>query len=74
METIVPKWSKWINKGLTEKKVVKFYADCEKIGIKTGALFMFGFPEQTEAKLSEDINMLNMEREINLRIKSHRVF
>ena len=46
----------------------------EKIGIKTGALFMFGFPEQTEAELSEDINILNMEREINLRIKSHRVF
>lgn len=126
VETIVPKWSKWINKGLTEKKVVKFYANCERIGIKTGALFMFGFPDQTEEELLEDINfalnlhtvfsafqcmaifpgsplasyyanhpelchnitanvslaltkgytyrdMINREREINLRIKSNRV-
>ena len=56
VETIVPKWSKWINKQLTKENVVKFYSDCEKIGIKTGALFMFGFPNQTAMELEEDIN------------------
>lgn len=56
VETIVPKWSKWINKQLTKENVVKFYSDCEKIGIKTGALFMFGFPDQTVMELEEDIN------------------
>lgn len=55
VETIVPKWSKWINKGLSKEKVTKFYKECDEIGIRTGALFMFGFPEQTEEEIEEDI-------------------
>lgn len=55
VETIVSKWSKWINKGLDREKVSQFYKECQNIGIKTGALFMFGFPEQTEEEIEEDI-------------------
>ena len=56
VETIVPKWSEWINKGLQKENVIKFYDDCKNIGIKTGALFMFGFPEQTDEEIEEDVN------------------
>lgn len=56
VETIVPKWSKWINKQLERSSVEKFYKDCFNIGIKTGALFMFGFPDQTMSEIEEDIN------------------
>ena len=55
VETIVPRWSKWINKGLEKNTVIKFYNDCEDVGIKTGALFMFGFPDQTREEIREDI-------------------
>lgn len=55
VETVVPKWSQWINKQLEKEDVDRFYADCYDIGIKTGALFMFGFPYQTEEELSIDI-------------------
>ncbi len=55
IETIVPKWSKWIDKGLEKEQVVKFYDNCHQIGIKTGALFMFGFPEQTKDEIEKDI-------------------
>lgn len=55
VETVVPKWSEWINKELTKEKVVKFYDDCEDIGIKTGALFMFGFPYQTDEEIDADV-------------------
>lgn len=56
VETIVPRWSEWINKGLKRENVEKFYSDCKNIGIKTGALFMFGFPTQTAQEIQEDIN------------------
>ena len=55
VETIVPKWSEWINKQLKKEAVIKFYDDCKDIGIKTGALFMFGFPEQTDEEIEEDV-------------------
>jgi len=50
-----PRWQKWINKGLSTARITKFYEDCEEIGIETGALFMFDFPEQTEDELQSDI-------------------
>ena len=56
IETMVPKWNKWINKKLKRESVLLFYDNCKKIGIKTGALFMFGFPEQTKIELEEDVN------------------
>lgn len=56
VETIVPRWSKWINKGLDRKTVELFYDNCKRIGIKTGALFMFGFPEETEEEIEEDVS------------------
>lgn len=56
VETIVLKWQKWINKGISKEAVVKFYHDCNEIGIKTGALFMFGFPDQTQDEINEDID------------------
>lgn len=56
VETIVPKWSNWIKKELNKDSVVHFYQDCYEIGIKTGALFMFGFPFQTVQELEEDIS------------------
>ncbi len=56
VETVNSKWSKWLNKGLNKKTVEKFYSDCSKVGIKTGALFMFGFPEQTNEEIEEDIS------------------
>lgn len=56
IETIVPRWSEWIRKGLTKEQVIKFYDECQRIGIKTGALFMFGFPFQSRDELEEDIN------------------
>ncbi|MDD6109308.1 MAG: radical SAM protein [Ruminococcus sp.] len=55
IETIVPRWSEWICKDLKRESVELFYRDCQEIGIATGALFMFGFPDQTEAELEEDI-------------------
>lgn len=55
IETIVSRWQKWIDKELKRSDVIKFYNDCKDIGIKTGALFMFGFPEQTEEEIEEDI-------------------
>jgi radical SAM superfamily enzyme YgiQ (UPF0313 family) len=55
IETMVPKWQDWIQKGLTEEEVVAFFSDCKEIGIKTGALFMFGFPEQTLQEIEQDI-------------------
>ena len=55
VETIVPKWSSWINKGLDKETVKRFYEDCDAVGIDTGALFMFGFPEQTEDELNDDV-------------------
>ena len=55
VETTVPRWQNWINKGLATSTIVKFYDDCKAIGIATGALFMFGFPEQTEDELNADI-------------------
>lgn len=56
IETMVSKWSRWINKKLKKEDVLRFYDDCKQIGIKTGALFMFGFPNQTDKELWEDIN------------------
>lgn len=56
IETMVPKWNDWINKRLKEDKVKLFYNYCKDIGIKTGALFMFGFPNQTQDELEYDIN------------------
>lgn len=56
VETVVSKWSKWINKQLKKETVDRFYADCYQIGMKTGALFMFGFPYQTEEELRMDVN------------------
>lgn len=55
VETVVPKWNQWINKQLKKEEVDRFYGDCYDIGIKTGALFMFGFPYQTVEELSIDI-------------------
>ena len=56
VETVVPRWSRWIAKGLERKTVERFYHDCQEVGIRTGALFLFGFPEQTEEELEEDIS------------------
>ena len=56
VETIIPRWSKWINKGLDRETVELFYDNCKRIGIKTGALFMFGFPEETEEEIEEDVS------------------
>lgn len=56
IETMVPKWNNWINKKLKKEDVLRFYDDCSQIGIKTGALFMFGFPNQTDRELHEDIS------------------
>ena len=55
VETTVPRWQKWINKGLSTPHITKFYEDCKDIGIETGALFMFGFPDQTEEELHSDV-------------------
>jgi radical SAM superfamily enzyme YgiQ (UPF0313 family) len=55
IETIVPRWQQWLNKILPKDTVRKFYDDCQDIGIKTGALFMFGFPEQTSREIEEDV-------------------
>lgn len=55
IETIVPRWQQWINKELKKESVIKFYDDCKDIGIKTGALFMFGFPDQTKEEIDIDI-------------------
>lgn len=55
VETVVPRWQKWIEKDLEKDKVIKFYDDCKEIGIKTGALFIFGFPNQTLEEIEEDI-------------------
>lgn len=66
IETMTPKWNKWINKNLKRETVLLFYDNCKKIGIKTGALFMFGFPEQTEAEIEYDINFaLNLPTEFS---------
>ena len=56
IETMVPKWNDWINKKLKKEDVLRFYYDCKQIGIKTGALFMFGFPYQTNKEIYEDID------------------
>ena len=56
VETVNPKWQKWINKLIPPETVVKFYDDCKNIGIKTGALFMLGFPYQTEEELKQDVD------------------
>lgn len=55
IETMVPRWQKWIDKCLDKNEVIKFYIDCKEIGIKTGALFMFGFPYQTMEEIEYDI-------------------
>lgn len=56
VETIVPKWQKWIEKELDKNRIVDFYNNCKKIGIKTGALFIFGFPDQKKEEIQEDID------------------
>ena len=66
IETMVPKWNKWINKNLKKENVLLFYHNCKEIGIKTGALFMFGFPDQTECEIEYDINFaLNLPTEFS---------
>lgn len=66
IETMMPKWNKWINKKLNSESVLLFYDNCKQIGIKTGALFMFGFPDQTKAELEYDINFaLNLPTEFS---------
>ena len=56
VETVNPKWQKWINKMIPPETVIKFYDDCKNIGIKTGALFMLGFPYQTDEELKQDVD------------------
>jgi radical SAM superfamily enzyme YgiQ (UPF0313 family) len=55
IETIVSKWQNWIEKKLKKERIIEFYGNCQKIGIKTGALFIFGFPTQTKEEIEEDI-------------------
>lgn len=55
VETVSPKWQKWINKRLPPETVTRFYNDCKNIGIRTGALFMLGFPYQTDDELKHDV-------------------
>ena len=63
---MVSKWNKWINKNLERETVLLFYDNCKEIGIKTGALFMFGFPDQTEIEIEHDINFaLNLPTEFS---------
>lgn len=66
IETMVPRWNDWINKKLKKENVIRFYDNCKQIGIKTGALFMFGFPYQTDEELQEDINFaINLPTEFS---------
>lgn len=55
VETIIPRWQTWINKTIPATTIGRFYMDCLNVGIKTGALFLFGFPDQTEEELNADI-------------------
>ena len=59
VETTIPRWNRWINKQLTLNAVNRFYKDCADIGIKTGALFMFGFPDETDEEIDEDVHFAN---------------
>lgn len=56
VETIIPRWQKWIEKGLEKERIIEFYDNCKELGIKTGALFIFGFPTETEEEIEEDVN------------------
>ena len=56
VETVNPKWQKWSNKLIPPESVIKFYDNCQNIGIKTGALFMLVFPYQTEEELKQDVD------------------
>jgi hypothetical protein len=41
----------WIGKAQTVKKVKEVYEECRKLDIKTAALFIIGFPEETEEEI-----------------------
>lgn len=55
LETMNPRWQRWLGKILDPGKVSTFYAHCQEMGINTGALFLLGFPEQTPDELGKDI-------------------
>ena len=49
---------KLVNKNQTVEKIEKAFATCKKVGIKTGDLFMIGYPTETMAELKETINLI----------------
>jgi len=56
VETVVPRWQAWLNKLVNTKAIRRFYHACHALGIRTGALFLFGFPDQTEDERSVDVD------------------
>lgn len=47
---------KLIHKGVSKEKAVETFKLCRKYGIKTGASFMLGFPEETRQEMFETLN------------------
>ena len=54
VETVIPRWQKWLNKTIDPGAIRHFYDACHTLGIRTGALFLFGFPDQTDDERSAD--------------------
>jgi radical SAM superfamily enzyme YgiQ (UPF0313 family) len=48
----------WINKRQTVQHIKEVFKKCDEIGIKTAALFMIGFPDETEEELKMTVNLV----------------
>jgi len=56
VETIVPRWQRWLRKFIPAETTKTFYKNCSSLGIDTGALFLFGFPSQTKEEIQRDMD------------------
>ena len=56
VETTSLRWQEWLGKTCVPQTTETFYKACHGLGIRTGALFMCGFPGQTEDELERDID------------------
>lgn len=48
----------WVNKAQTVEQIRAVFKQCEAIGIKTAALFMIGFPDESPEELQMTVNLV----------------
>jgi len=56
IETSQKRWQEFLGKALNVEKIRPFFNACEQRGIATGALFMFGFPNQHLDDVARDVD------------------